>query len=309
VSKNLVELIRRHHEQDAPTALAVLKAAVEDHGTITDDDRRVAAERSGLPEATVYGVSTFYDDLLHPRGERHVRVCTGTACFAATADAHVDQLRAGFGLELGQRAPDGAVSLAETVCLGFCHSAPAFRDGDVIDAGPGAAERVLAGRCTGAPEPEPVSILAEPVLLRQGDWSGLRAALASTPEALLEAVKDADVRGRGGAGFPAGTKWEFTRANALKAGQAFIVANGDEGDPGSYIDKWLMEANPALLLEGMALAGYAVGAGHGFVLTRSEYPRSKPALEAAVEVARASAAAASSAGLERGYSLRVSTNP
>jgi NADH-quinone oxidoreductase subunit F len=287
VSKNLVELIRRHHEQDAPTALAVLKAAVEDHGTITDDDRRVAAERSGLPEATVYGVSTFYDDLLHPRGERHVRVCTGTACFAATADAHVDQLRAGFGLELGQRAPDGAVSLAETVCLGFCHSAPAIRDGDVIDAGPGAVERVLAGRCTGAPEPEPVSILAEPVLLRQGDWSGLRAALASTPEALLEAVKDADVRGRGGAGFPAGTKWQFTRANALRAGQAFIVANGDEGDPGSYIDKWLMESNPVLLLEGMALAAYAVGAHHGFVLTRSEYPLSKPVLEAAVAAARA----------------------
>jgi NADH-quinone oxidoreductase subunit F len=287
VSKNLVELIRRHHAQDAPTALEVLKAAVDDHGAITDDDRRVAAERSGLPEATVYGVSTFYDDLLHPRGQRHVRVCTGTACFAATADAHVDALRDGFGLELGEKAPNGAVSLAETVCLGFCHSAPAIRDGDVIDAGPGAVDRVLRGASQAAPEPPPVSLLAEPVLTRPGDWSGLRAALDGTPEALLEEVKAADVRGRGGAGFPAGTKWQFTRANALKTGQAFIVANGDEGDPGSYIDKWLMESNPALLLEGMALAGYAVGAQHGFVLTRSEYPLSKPALEAAAAAARA----------------------
>ena len=65
-----------------------------------------------------------------------------------------------------------------------------------------------------------------------------------------------------------------------------MVANGDEGDPGSYIDKYLMERNPELVLEGMALAGYAVGADHGFVLTRSEYPRSKPALERAVEAAR-----------------------
>ncbi|HUH81234.1 MAG TPA: NADH-ubiquinone oxidoreductase-F iron-sulfur binding region domain-containing protein, partial [Solirubrobacteraceae bacterium] len=68
--------------------------------------------------------------------------------------------------------------------------------------------------------------------------------------------------------------------------QKFVVANGDEGDPGSYIDKYLMERNPQLVLEGMALAGYAVGADHGFVLTRSEYPRSKPALERAVESAR-----------------------
>ena len=91
-------------------------------GEITDADRRIAAERSGLPEATVYGVSTFYDDLLAPRGRRHVRVCTGTACYAATGDAHVDEIRDGLGLALGERSADGAVSLAETVCLGFCHS-------------------------------------------------------------------------------------------------------------------------------------------------------------------------------------------
>lgn len=71
------------------------------------------------------------------------------------------------------------------------------------------------------------------------------------------------------------------------ARERFIVANGDEGDPGSYIDKHLMEANPALLLEGMALAGYATGAREGVVLARSEYPESKPALEAAVAAARA----------------------
>ncbi|MDP2712336.1 MAG: NAD(P)H-dependent oxidoreductase subunit E, partial [Solirubrobacteraceae bacterium] len=155
MSRNLVEIVRRHHEVGAPTALEVLKRAVEEHGEITDDDRRRAAERSGLPEAAVHGVSTFYDDLLAPRGRRHVRVCTGTACFAATADAHVDALREGLGdgLKLGERSADGTVSLAETVCLGFCHSSPAIRDGDVIDAGPGAVARVLAGRARAAAEP------------------------------------------------------------------------------------------------------------------------------------------------------------
>lgn len=284
MSRNLVELIRRHHAIGAPTALEVLKEAMERRGEITDDDRRLAAARSGLPEAAVHGVSTFYDDLLAPRGARHMRVCTGTACFAATGDAHVAALREGLGgLKLGERRDDGAVSLAETVCLGFCHASPAIRDGDVVDAGPGVVERVLAGATRPAAEPPPRSVLpGGPQLLAGGrDWAGLRRALAEvTPEALLAQVTEAQVRGRGGAGFPAGTKWAFARS--APAERKFIVANGDEGDPGSYIDKLLMEAWPNLLVEGMALAGYAVGADHGFVLTRSEYPRSKPALEAAV---------------------------
>ena len=104
MSQNLVELIRRHHAVRAPTALDVLKAAVDDHGELTDDDRKHAAEVSGLPEASVYGISTFYDDLLAPRGARHVRVCTGTACFAATGGAHVDAIEEGLGLSMGERA-------------------------------------------------------------------------------------------------------------------------------------------------------------------------------------------------------------
>jgi len=287
LSKNLVELVRRHHALDAPTALDVLKEAVELRGEVTDEDRREAATRSGLPEATVHGVSTFYDDLLQPRGARHVRVCTGTACFAATGDAHVDALRSAFGVELGERSDDGSVSLAETVCLGFCHSSPAVRDGDVIDAGPDVVARVLADACVPAEEPAWQSTLAEPVLTRPGDWSGLARVLADgvAPETLLEDVKAAEIRGRGGAGFPAGVKWGFARA--AEGEEKFIVANGDEGDPGSYIDKYLMERSPELLLEGMALAGYAVGASHGFVLVRSEYPLSKPALEEAAARARA----------------------
>jgi NADH:ubiquinone oxidoreductase subunit F (NADH-binding)/NADH:ubiquinone oxidoreductase subunit E len=286
MSANLVQLIRRHHAVAAPTAVELLSAAVEARGALTDDDIRAVAEEARLPEATVHGIATFYDDLIVRRGRRHVRVCTGTACFAATGGAHVDEVAAGLGVGLGERSDDGAVSLVETVCLGYCHSSPAFRDGDRIDAGPGALARVLAAQTRTAPEPPARSLLAEPVLTRTGDWSGYRRALAElSPEELLAEVKAAEVRGRGGAGFPAGVKWEFARAS--EGEEKFIVANGDEGDPGSYIDKHLMERAPALVLEGMALAGHAVGARHGFVLVRSEYPLSKPALEAAAAAARA----------------------
>ena len=285
MSRNLLELAGRARERGAPTALEVLKEAVERRGELTDDDRRRAAAESGLPEAAVYGISTYYDDLVAPRGRRHVRVCTGTACFAATAGSHVAELETALGVGLGERSPDGECSLAETVCLGLCHSSPAVRDGDVTDAGAQVISRVAAGRARQADEPDWQSVLPEPVLTRPGDWSGLEHALANlAPAQLLEQVRAANVRGRGGAGFPAGEKWSFTQAAVGE--QKFIVANGDEGDPGSYIDKYLLERSPALVLEGMALAGYAVGASHGVVLVRSEYPRSMPALERALEEAR-----------------------
>ena len=108
MSRNLVELIRRHHAVQAPTALELLKAAVDDHGEVTDEDRKQAAQASGLPEAAVYGVSTFYDDLLMPRGDRHVRVCTGTACWAATGGTHVNAVPArAWGWSSAKSGPTG----------------------------------------------------------------------------------------------------------------------------------------------------------------------------------------------------------
>ena len=285
MSRNLIEVLNRFDRgPGAPTALDVLKQAADDHGEITPGDLRRAAAASGLPEATVFGVSTYYDDLTQPRGRRHVRVCSGTACWAAAGSAaYVAAAEQALGVGLGCRSDDGAVSLGETVCLGFCHSGPAFRDGGTVDAGPGALDRIAAGQARAAVEPEWESTLAEPVLIRPGDFSGLRHALdALTPEQLLREVTGANLRGRGGAGFPAGQKWQFVARNPAPPAEKFIVVNGDEGDPGSYIDKYLLEQNPNLLLEGMALAGYAVGAARGLVYCRSEYPHAKPALEAAI---------------------------
>ena len=286
MSRNLIELLRAR-EGDAPaTALDVLKEAMDERGEIGDADRRRAAEVSGLPEATVYGISTFYDDLLQPRGRRHLSVCTGTACWAADFGGHVAEAEERLGLRLGRRSRDGELSLGQTVCLGFCHAGAAVREGTRVDAGPGSVERALGGDLRQAPEPEPGSMLEEPVLIGPGDWSGLSRALAElSPEELLAEVKAANLRGRGGAGFPAGVKWGFARGAAGE--EKAIVVNGDEGDPGSYIDKHLMERSPDLLLEGMALAAYAVGASRGFVFVRSEYPRSLPVLIEAVERARA----------------------
>ncbi len=115
-------------------------------------------------------------------------------------------------------------------------------------------------------------------------WNGLRAALAMAPEAIVQQVLDSGLRGRGGAAFPAGIKWR-TVAQA-SADRKYVVCNADEGDSGTFADRMLMEGDPYLLIEGMAIAALAVGAGKGFIYIRSEYPHAIAAFEAALRAAR-----------------------
>jgi len=118
-----------------------------------------------------------------------------------------------------------------------------------------------------------------------GGWVGLNAARARPAQAVLDEVKASGLRGRGGAGFPAGIKWQ-TVADTPGAVK-YIVANADEGDSGTFADRMLMEGDPYGLIEGMAIAGYAVGARKGYIYIRSEYPHAIARLEAAIALSRA----------------------
>ncbi len=119
----------------------------------------------------------------------------------------------------------------------------------------------------------------------RGGYRALARAITSlSPEAVIEEVKQAGLRGRGGAGFPTGLKWEITR----KAGPLprFIIMNGDEGDPGAYMDRSLMEGDPHAIIEGMAIGAWAVGAEQGLMYVRAEYPLAQKHLALAIEQAR-----------------------
>ncbi len=118
-----------------------------------------------------------------------------------------------------------------------------------------------------------------------GGWTGLNNARAMEPLAVIEQVTQSGLRGRGGAGFPAGIKWR-TVANAA-ATQKYIVCNADEGDSGTFADRMLMEGDPYCLIEGMAIAGYAVGADKGYIYVRSEYPHAIAKLNEAIDRCRA----------------------
>jgi formate dehydrogenase iron-sulfur subunit len=110
---------------------------------------------------------------------------------------------------------------------------------------------------------------------------GLTAARAMSPQAVVDAVKASGLRGRGGAGFPTGIKWQ-TVLDA-PAGDKYIVCNADEGDSGTFADRMLMEGDPFCLIEGMAIAAHAVGARHGYVYIRSEYPFAIARCERAID--------------------------
>ena len=118
----------------------------------------------------------------------------------------------------------------------------------------------------------------------QSGFDALRRALAMTPQQIVDEVRDSGLRGRGGAAFPAGIKWQTVLDT--QAEQKYIVCNADEGDSGTFADRLLMEADPYQLLEGMIIAGLAVAAPRGYIYLRSEYPRAHDILQQAIAIAR-----------------------
>ncbi len=118
-----------------------------------------------------------------------------------------------------------------------------------------------------------------------GGYQALAKVLSeSTPEAVCQQVIESGLRGRGGGGFPTGRKWDATRISP--GSQKYVVCNGDEGDPGAFMDRSVMEGDPHKIIEGMAVAGYAVGASEGYIYVRAEYPLAVHRLKVAVQAAR-----------------------
>ncbi len=135
-------------------------------------------------------------------------------------------------------------------------------------------------------------------------YAGLQRALQMTPEEIVQQVTDSGLRGRGGAAFPTGIKWNTVRA--ASAAQKYIVCNADEGDSGTFSDRMVMEDDPFMLIEGMTIAGLAVGATRGYIYVRSEYPQAIATLNEAIGIARTHAYLGSDiAGSGRRFELEV----
>jgi NADH-quinone oxidoreductase subunit F len=116
--------------------------------------------------------------------------------------------------------------------------------------------------------------------IANGGYEALARALQRTPEEIIEEVKRSGLRGLGGAGFPAGEKWNVCRR--AQGDPKYLICNGDEGDPGAFMDRALLESDPHSVLEGMIIAGYAIGASHGFIYVRAEYPLAVERMQKAI---------------------------
>ena len=177
-----------------------------------------------------------------------------------------DGRRIGYGNMTPARV--GAVLDGSAECLGLVEAIPFFAR----------QTRLTFGRC-GVIDPLSLSDYEA-----QGGLAGLRRALGMTREAIVAEVTASGLRGRGGAGFPTGIKWDTVRK--APGAQKYIVCNADEGDSGTFADRMLMEGDPFSLIEGMVIAGLATGAGKGFVYIRSEYPDAIEMMQAAIAIAR-----------------------
>lgn len=243
----------------------------------------------GLPAAAALGPASYYADLAAPHGRRHVRVCTATACFAAQAGRHLADAEHELGVTAGTTSPDRETSVQVVRCVGYCYAAPAALDGDTPCTGPTLADQLAGREPARAPEIPAADDTGDPVLLGgvmagEAAWQVWPTTVAEgTPDEVLREVAASGLRGRGGAGFGVAAKWEA----AGRAPDTVLVVNGDEGDPGSYADRLLMEADPERVLEGLALACFACGAHRGVVLVRSEYPRALARIREAVRRAYA----------------------
>jgi len=248
----------------------------------------------------------------------HLLVCGGTGCRASESDILVEQLN--HHLKLNGLADE--VKVVTTGCFGFCEKGPIVKvipDNTFYtqvkpeDAEEIVKEHVLKGRKVARllyEDPETLEHISDSkhmefyqkqvrialrncgfidpenideYIVRDG-YAALGQVLASDPKETVEIIKKSGLRGRGGAGFPTGLKWEIAAGN--HADQKYVVCNADEGDPGAFMDRSILEGDPNSIIEAMAICGYCIGATKGLIYIRAEYPLAIRRLEIAIKQAR-----------------------
>lgn len=249
----------------------------------------------------------------------HVLVCTGTGCTSSNSRV----LISGLKKELEDRGLSKEIQVIETGCFGFCNLGPImvvypegvfycrvsaddikeiveehFIKGRVVQRllyqEPNTdvktqefndieffkhQKRIALSNC-GMINPEKI----EEYIAHDGYFALAKVLHEMSPQDVIDEMKKAGLRGRGGGGFPTGLKWEF--AKKAEGDQKYVVCNADEGDPGAFMDRSVLEGDPHSVLEAMAIAGYAIGANQGYIYVRAEYPIAVERLNLAIEQAR-----------------------
>ena len=298
--------LRRREASRRTLLLPVLHALRDEVGYISEGAVQEISERLEVPRADIYGVASFYALLpTEPQPPKTVHVCVDMACRFADGEQLLEEVRS--------EVDAAEVAVHESPCLGQCENAPAVyveKTGDsrasIADA---ASQSVLESLNAASPQTGAEKTAAEssstsraysigkPRLLRRilsdapptlegyGDFTALRAAIQNGREWVLENLEASQLRGRGGAAFPAAVKWRGVAE--AKNSVRYVVANADESEPGTFKDRLLMENDPFALIEAMAIAGYVTSAQKGYIYVRDEYPLACARIERACREAQA----------------------
>ena len=281
--------------------LPALHHAQSLYGWLPLDVQEMISRKLRVPAADVHGVIEFYTMFYsEPMAKRIIRVCEDPACSMNGGVELAHAIEQKLGLKHGESSADGSIAFEVVPCLGMCEQAPCALNGDVpagnialddidvflagdhadVQAKPGGTHFLKMAR-VGKIDP-----LSLDDYTANGGYEALPKALAMAPEDLIKTVESFGILGRGGAMFPLGRKWLFTRGAPGSSAEKHIVVNADESEPGTFKDRTLMEEDPFALIESMIIAAHAVGAENGWVFVRGEYPRSAARLRNAVEKSR-----------------------
>ncbi|HEX7927739.1 MAG TPA: NAD(P)H-dependent oxidoreductase subunit E [bacterium] len=281
----------------------------EEHGAVTDERLRVLSKELRIPLYRLEGLRGFYPVFRAQPGPKYqVHVCRDISC----------AMRGGADFcQKVTRALEGkpGVEVHEVSCLGRCDSAPAATVNEIPVTGTVEEITAYATGKKALPPNEPAKPNKWPTdpYANHGERYGvLKATLAANTDAkrdeILAVLKASGLRGMGGAGFPTGMKWEFTRKAA--GSPKYVVCNADESEPGTFKDRMILEELPHLTIEAMILGGWMIGANTGVIYLRHEYSREKKALQRALLEARTAGALGKNLyGSGFDFDLRIFVSP
>ena len=286
---------------DRTRMMDIVRAVQEKFGGVSGEALELIASLVGTHRVEVESVVSFYAFLSkRPSGKVVIRLCDDIIDRLSGGERVAEAMTDELGISFGETTSDGKISLERAACIGMCDQAPAALVNDTVVtnlSGDTAREMIKELRTHLDPKKltmrmgdgnnahDLVRSMVENNLRLRGEvvfWSikpgeALGKAVAMSPVEVIRDVKTARLRGRGGAGFPTGMKWEFTRG--ADGDQKYVICNADEGEPGTFKDRVILTECAHHVFEGMTIGGYAVGSDTGIVYLRAEYAYLRAFLE------------------------------
>ena len=325
--ESTVKHVIKEYQHDKTRLLDIIRDVQSRLGHVSDESVIEIASELNVSQVDVEGVVTFYHFFSKtPVGKYAVYLNNNPTAYlmgrAAVAKAFEDEI----GVSFGETTSNGQIGLFNTSCIGMNDQEPAAIINNVVftNLTPEKVKTIVNDMNNNVSVQDMVKELGDgnnqhdlmkamvknniqrkgPVYFTDQEVGiGLKRALSMKPEEVIEEIKKSNLRGRGGAGFPTGMKWEFCRQ--AEGDKKFMICNADEGEPGTFKDRVLLTEKPEMLFEGMAIGGYAVGAGNGVLYLRAEYMYMKSYLENVLKTLRGKNILGKNAGGKDGFNFDI----